>query len=88
MIQLDLRDFYKQNGFAYSQVSLKVQDQLCSESQTDLSFIMVNNMFNKCVREKIDMIINYVDGWDMEGDGSVRRVNYFETIKQDISEGQ
>jgi len=33
------------------------------------------------VREKRDMVINYrtlMGGWDMEGDGSVRRVNYFE----------
>jgi len=30
------------------------------------------------VREKSDVVINYVDGWDMEGDGSVRQVNYFE----------
>ena len=26
-------------------------------------------------------VINYVGGWDMEGEGSVRRANYFETIE-------
>ena len=33
------------------------------------------------VGEKRDVVINYIDGWDMEGCGSVRRVNYFETTE-------
>jgi len=33
------------------------------------------------VGEKRDAVINYVGGWDMEGDGSVRQLNYFETIE-------
>ena len=49
--------------------------------KTDPSLIMVNKTFNKYVREKRDEVINYVDVWDMEGDGSVTRANYFETIE-------
>jgi len=53
----------------------------CAQRVTLTCHIMVNNLFNKYVIEKKDMLINYVDRWDMEGDGSVRRVNYFQTIE-------
>jgi len=40
--------------------------------------IVVITLIMIYVREKRDVVINYIDGWDMVGDGSVRLASNFE----------